>query len=87
MFSGDLKLYAAISTLQVIFCTKKQDLIIRKCSDKSTYLRPSEVPLGTGQKKLDWVAGSVPALGVDLQAIIREAVFQVKAFSGSFREN
>ncbi len=38
-----------ISTIQVIFYTKKQDLIIRKCSDKSTDLRPPEVPLGAGR--------------------------------------
>ena len=36
------------STLQVIFCTKKQDFIVRKCSDKSTYLRAKKARLGCG---------------------------------------
>ena len=36
------------STLQVIFCSKKQDLKIRKCSDKSTYLRAAKIHLGCG---------------------------------------
>ncbi len=35
-----------ISTLQVIFCTQKKDLITRKCSDKSTYLRAEKTRLG-----------------------------------------
>ncbi len=36
------------SALQVIFRTKKQDLIVRKCSDKSTYFRAARPCLGCG---------------------------------------
>ena len=42
------KLSRIFSTLQVIFCTKKQDLIVRKCSDKSTYSRAEKARLGCG---------------------------------------
>ena len=38
------------SALQVLFCTKKQDLKIRQCSDKSTYLRETKELLGCGIK-------------------------------------
>ena len=44
-----LKAGIRISTLQVIYRRKKQDLIIRKCSDKSTYLRADKALLGCGR--------------------------------------
>ncbi len=60
------KLSRIFSALQVVFCTKKQDLIVRKCSDKSTYLRPSEVPLGTAAK---------PCLGCGICSRIKNPLF------------
>ncbi len=54
-----------ISTLQVIFCTKKQDLKIRKCSDKSTYLRPWECP---------WVRAKKTCLGCGICPHIRKKI-------------
>ena len=75
------------STLQVIFCSKKQDLKIRKCSDKSTYLRAAKIHLGCGDcsriRHFCWI---FPLLGL-LLAMPVQAETLSQAWKTALAEN